>query len=335
MSTCDKKPRWTQVQKGRRFSGRRPRRRVARRPPRAHDRLSGSTSRERAGGGTRDAIPVLNFREEGTGTPTTAASVLRLLPDPALEGRARHPDGSSNPDDRKLPDGQHRKHLGSPQPEQLGDVPGFQQQRFHGRCPLDMRYFRLDRSFDVAAKSKERLRPRSTFPSRFGSESLLRTITRVIALRNPPVLAGLLHLPHDLPICKGPLVVAISADEFRPRLIRFSSFPLPAVFWTVACHACCLLSIKRPVLSPFSDIGTKRTLRRIRGRWRPGRAEPANTRAALRVTETTLRGRWVPAGWFVLPRWTIGDRRPVPWARERGEAVDDLRSRRDNRSRDG
>ena len=31
------------------------------------------------------------------------------------------------------------------------------------------------------------------------------------------MLAGLLHLPHDLPICKGPILAAISADEFRPR----------------------------------------------------------------------------------------------------------------------
>jgi len=132
MSTCDKKPRWTQVQKGRRLSGRRPRRRLARRPSKAHDRLSGNTSRERAGAGTRDAIPILNFRDEGTGTRALAASVLRLLGDPVFEGRARHPDRSSNPDDRQLPDGQHRKHLGSPQPEQLGDFPGFQQQRFYG-----------------------------------------------------------------------------------------------------------------------------------------------------------------------------------------------------------
>jgi hypothetical protein len=61
------------------------------------------------------------------------------------------------------------------------------------------------------------LRARSTFASRFGSGSLLRTITHVIALKTPALLAGLLHLPHDLPICKGPVLAAISADEFRPR----------------------------------------------------------------------------------------------------------------------
>jgi hypothetical protein len=62
-------------------------------------------------------------------------------------------------------------------------------------------------------------------------------------------------------------VAAISADEFStaPNLLlvipNASSLPrqtLPALFWTVACHVSCLLSIKRPVLSRFSDIGTKK-----------------------------------------------------------------------------
>jgi hypothetical protein len=97
--------------KGRRFSGRRPRRRLGRRLSTAHDRLSGNTSRLRAGAGTRDAIPVLNLRGEGTGILTSAARVLRVLGDPVFEGRARHPDRSSHPDDRQLPEGQHRKHL--------------------------------------------------------------------------------------------------------------------------------------------------------------------------------------------------------------------------------
>jgi hypothetical protein len=118
----------------------------------------------RAAGGTRDAIPILNVREEGTGTPASAASVLRLLGDPALEGRARHPDRSSDPDDRQLPGGQHRKYLGSPQPEQLGDVPGFQQQWFHGRPSLIGAIFGLDRRSMSRRKTSERLRagPRST-----------------------------------------------------------------------------------------------------------------------------------------------------------------------------
>src|SRR5207248_4707387 len=38
-------------------------------------------------------------------------------------------------------------------------------------------------------------------------------------------VAGSLHLHHYLSICKGPVLAAISADEFRPRLIRFSSSP--------------------------------------------------------------------------------------------------------------
>jgi hypothetical protein len=78
--------------KGRRFSGRRSRRRLARRPSTAHDRLSGNTSRKRGRAGTRDAIPIFNFREEGTGMPASAASVLGALGDPVFEGRARHPD---------------------------------------------------------------------------------------------------------------------------------------------------------------------------------------------------------------------------------------------------
>jgi hypothetical protein len=71
----------------------------------------GNTSRERAGAGTRDAIPILNCREEGSRIRASAAIVLRVLGDPVFEGRARHPDRSSNPDDRQLSDGQHRKHL--------------------------------------------------------------------------------------------------------------------------------------------------------------------------------------------------------------------------------
>ena len=58
-----------------------------------------------------DAIPILNFREERTGILASAARMLRVLGDPAFEGRARYPDRSSNPDDRQLPDCQHRKHL--------------------------------------------------------------------------------------------------------------------------------------------------------------------------------------------------------------------------------
>jgi len=92
VSTCDKKPRWTQVQKGRRFSGRRPRRRLVRRPSRTQHRLSGNTSRERAPAGTRDAIPILDTHEERTGMPASAARVLRVLGDPIFERRARHPD---------------------------------------------------------------------------------------------------------------------------------------------------------------------------------------------------------------------------------------------------
>lgn len=76
----------------------------------AQDRLSGNTSRKRGRAGTRDAIPSLNFHEEGTGTRASVASLLRVLGDPVFEGRAWHPDRSSNPDDRQLPDGQHRKH---------------------------------------------------------------------------------------------------------------------------------------------------------------------------------------------------------------------------------
>jgi hypothetical protein len=40
-----------------------------------------------------------------------AARVLHVLGDPVFERCARHPDRSSNPDNRQLADGQHRKHL--------------------------------------------------------------------------------------------------------------------------------------------------------------------------------------------------------------------------------
>ena len=78
--------------KGRRFSGRHSRRRLARRPSRAQDRLSENTSRKRGRAGTREAIPILNLREEWTGIPASAAGVLRVLGDPVFEGRARHPN---------------------------------------------------------------------------------------------------------------------------------------------------------------------------------------------------------------------------------------------------
>ena|SRR3989442_7934158 len=52
----------------------------------------GATSYERAGAGTRDAIPILHAHEERTGIPASAARVLRLLGDPVFERRARHPD---------------------------------------------------------------------------------------------------------------------------------------------------------------------------------------------------------------------------------------------------
>jgi len=58
-----------------------------------------------------DAMPILNLREEGTDIPAWTVRVLRALGDPAFESRARHPDRSSDPDDRQLPDGQHRKYL--------------------------------------------------------------------------------------------------------------------------------------------------------------------------------------------------------------------------------
>jgi len=74
-------------------------------------------------------------------------------------------------------------------------------------------------------KNTKHLRDRSTFTSYFGRGSILRTITQVIAQTTHRAVAGLLHLPHYLPICKGPVLAAISADEFRPRLICFSSSP--------------------------------------------------------------------------------------------------------------
>ena len=77
---------------GRRFSGRRSRRRLARRLSPAHDRLSGNTLRKRGRAGTRDAIPIFNLRDESTGIPASAASVLGAFGDPVFEGRARHPN---------------------------------------------------------------------------------------------------------------------------------------------------------------------------------------------------------------------------------------------------
>ena len=111
-----------------------------------------------------------------------------------------------------------------------------------------------------------------------------------IGPRRPPAsewVTGLLHLPHYLPICKGPVLAAISADEFRPRRNYFSSsarsifsraeFSQRSFFYRVRRQLPPIY--KRPVLSPFSNIrAKKRTLRRVRRRWRAGRAEPANTR---------------------------------------------------------
>jgi hypothetical protein len=42
----------------------------------------------------------------------------------------------------------------------------------------------------------------------------------VIAHRTPAAVAGLPHIPHKLPIYKGPVLAAISADDVRPCLIR-------------------------------------------------------------------------------------------------------------------
>jgi hypothetical protein len=62
----------------------------------------------------------------------------------------------------------------------------------------------------------------------------------VIAQRTPAAVAGLLHLPQKLPIYKGPVSAAISADDVRPCLICFSSTPnapsllgriVRALFW--------------------------------------------------------------------------------------------------------
>jgi hypothetical protein len=56
-------------------------------------------------------IPILSPREERTGILASAVRVLCVLGNPAFEGRARHTHRSSNPDNRQLPNGQHRKHL--------------------------------------------------------------------------------------------------------------------------------------------------------------------------------------------------------------------------------
>ena len=74
------------------------------------------------------------------------------------------------------------------------------------------------------------------------------------------------HLPHDLPICKGPVLAAISAGEFRPRLIcsrhppRFISPRASSSSTFLESRVRCDLPPihQRPALSPFSDIRPKK-----------------------------------------------------------------------------
>jgi hypothetical protein len=135
-------------------------------------------------------------------------------------------------------------------------------------------------------KNTEHSRDRAPFTSCLGRGSLLRTITQVIAQMTPAV-AGLLHLPHDLPICKGPVLAALSADEFHPRPIYLSSphapsllvATSPSAFWRAACDASCRLSIKRPVSVPvFGHPREKGRSGASGDGGGAGRAEPVNTR---------------------------------------------------------
>ena len=109
--------------------------------------------------------------------------------------------------------------------------------------------FSVDRSFDVLRQKHG---------------GLARSVHVDLLVRNG--VAGLLHLPHYLPICKGPVLAAISADEFRPRPNYFSSSTRSISPWAESPSAllesrarCELPPIyKRPVRSPFSDIRPKK-----------------------------------------------------------------------------
>ena len=90
--------------------------------------------------------------------------------------------------------------------------------------------FSVDWSFRVVGHQHRAL-ARSVHVHLLLSEGgLLRTITRVIAQTISARSPGLPHLPHYLPICKGPVLAAISADQFRPRLICLSSSPTLHLF---------------------------------------------------------------------------------------------------------
>src|SRR5207249_3058090 len=96
--------------------------------------------------------------------------------------------------------------------------------------------------------------------------SLLRTITQVVAqtsVRSPGRRTS-----HYLPICKGPVLAAISADEFRRAPTTSSSHPhapslprgrvLPSALLDSRVRGDLPPIHQRPVVSPFSDIGTKK-----------------------------------------------------------------------------
>jgi len=88
----------------------------------------------------------------------------------------------------------------------------------------------------------------------------------VIAETTPCAVAGLLHLPHYLPMCKGPVLAAISADEFRPRRNYFSS-SARSIFsraefsqrsFATACDASGLLSVKGRFSARFRTFARKK-----------------------------------------------------------------------------
>ena len=63
----------------------------------------------------------------------------------------------------------------------------------------------------------------------------------------------------------------------------------PARFWTAACEATCLLSIKGRSSARFRTSARKRTLRRVRGQWRAVGPSPRIRVVAAKVTLGTVR----------------------------------------------
>jgi len=116
----------------------------------------------------------------------------------------------------------------------------------------------VDRSFHVSRKSKGAI---------------------ASPVHDPRALAGLLQHPHHLSIYKGPVLAAISADEFRPRLICLSLFPrCISLFGEPRATRVASYRSKGRVRPRFRRSARRKDAPKRQGTLRAGRAEPANTR---------------------------------------------------------